>query len=150
MGDGARRKEARFVFISDGSARVATAEADHPTTRIGWRVMAANNRALGRSAAVYSNLVECRSAALNVRRRVDEVIGLPSLDISHGLWKWAAQLDSADVAVCVHPFLRRVDCLRALRLFLAAVRKSDPNSAELRYFGPLSLRAYDRDVEVTL
>lgn len=149
MGDRTGQNRARFVFISDEAARAAILESARPATRVGWRVMAANNRALGRSRAVYPSLSECRAAAAILHDRIDEVAALPSLDDGVGHWTWTGRLDSTEVAVCVHPFLRRVDCARALRLFLAAVRASDPSTAELRYFGPMALRSYDRGVEVT-
>jgi hypothetical protein len=124
-------------------------EAARPATRVCWRVMAANNRALGRSRSVYPSLVTCRAAAVILQRRIDDVNAVPVLDESVGHWSWTIALDATEVAVCVHPFQRRIDCLRALRLFVEAVRASDPSAAELRYFGPSSLRGYDLGVEVT-
>ena len=149
MGDRTGLNRARFVYISDEPARAAMLEDPRPATRVCWRVMAANNRALGRSRTVFPSLATCRAAALTLQRRIDEVSAVPVLDESVGHWSWTIALDTTEVAVCVHPFQRKVDCLRALRLFVEAVRASDPGAAELRYFGPSSLRSYDRGAEVT-
>lgn len=139
----------RFIYISDESARAAMLEAAPPATRVCWRVMAANNRVLGRSRTVFPSLAACRTAAVMLQRRIDEVSAVPVLDESAGHWSWTIALDAIEVAVCVHPFQRKVDCLRALRLFAEAVRASDPSAAELRYFGPSSLRSYGRGIEAT-
>ncbi len=144
MVSGTVQKRGSFVYFSDGPARLAELDRTHPPIRVGWRVVAANNRSLGRSYDVFPSLEECRTAALTLHRRIEQVIAFPFLSGRSGHWNWAAQLDSTQVAVCMRSFPRRVDCARALRLFVEAVGANDPSVAELRYVGSLSLRAYDR------
>jgi hypothetical protein len=44
--------------------------------------------------------------------------------------------------VGAHPYLRRIECVRGLDQFLAAMRVADPQAGMLRHFGVRSLRAY--------
>jgi hypothetical protein len=65
-----------------------------------------------------------------------------SVVTQHGLWTWNVTLENVPVAVCVHPYMRRVECLRGLTQFLTAVAAAEPSVGVVRYFGPHSLRGY--------
>jgi len=67
-----------------------------------------------------------------------------SLTASTGThWTWTVSLDARPVAVCVHPYLRRIECARALRQFTEAVSAGVPAADGLRLFGDRALRGYD-------
>jgi hypothetical protein len=139
-----RRKSARFLYISDADAR--SSWHDRPAgliVRVGWRVIAANNRPLGRSAEVFGSSAECAEDAARLRHGIERLATSVLFDAAHGYWQWAVALDGRAAAVCVNPYRRRVECERALAQFLDAVRTTDPTVDELRHYGPTALRAYD-------
>jgi hypothetical protein len=139
MTSNAVRRVARFVFLSDADARTLT------TARYGWRLVAANNRPLGRGVRAEASLDVCRDAAQRVHEAATDAVAAVQFDPGRGHWAWRVALGGTTVAVCVHPYLRRVECLRGLEQFLAAVRLARPDDGVVRYFGPRTLRAYDAE-----
>lgn len=125
--------DARFVFISDGIAATEGRTDDEVDDRIWWRLVAANNRVLGRSVGTDLGEVVCRKHAAELGDRVDEAVPALTTD-ERGRWTWTLALDSVDRARCAHPFPRRVDCQRALTLFLRGIRSADPQAGTVRYF----------------
>jgi hypothetical protein len=142
---GPRRTSAPFLYISNGDARSAWYEqVASSSIRVGWRVIAANNRPLGRSAEAFASLAECVTAATRLHREVAQAASSVLFDIADGHWQWTVLLADEPVAVCVHSYKRRVECERALRQFLEAVAEIEPAADEVRRLGPNALRAYDR------
>lgn len=121
--------QTRFVFISDGVDAKAAGSDD----RIWWRLVAANNRVLGRSVGTDLGEQECRIRAAELGRRIDEVVPLLTTD-ARGRWTWTVSLEQVERAQCAHPFPRRVDCQRTLTLFLRGARLADPLAGSVRYF----------------
>ena len=139
------RRSTRFIFVSDATAPTAgrqpTSSAD---PRYGWRVIAANNRPLGRSATVFDSYQDCRDAASALHDRIAESSSSVLFNTTRGHWTWTVALDARPVAVCVHPYLRRIECARALRQFTEAVSAGVPTADGLRLFGERALRGYDQ------
>lgn len=135
------RRLPRFVYLSDSPG-------DHPgTQRFGWRLAAANNRPLGRGVRMHASLTECRAAATRVQRAVAESRPPTAVEVARGRWSWRITLDGLVAAVCVHPYLRRVECLRALEQFVGAIQVADPAAGVLRYFGPHSLKEFEPHID---
>jgi len=138
-------KTARFIYISDGVKESAwRVPSGVVPMRVGWRLVAADNRSLGRSWVVYPIFDECVDAATRLRDRIGEVTSSALFDRRQANWSWTVLLDDAPVAICVHAYRRRVECLRALDQFVAAVRTTTEMVEELRYYGPNALRVYNR------
>jgi hypothetical protein len=121
--------EARFVFVSDGVDDSGGLDVH----RVWWRLVAANNRVLGRSTATVLGEGVCRDRAAELATRIEEAVPLLTTD-AHGQWTWTLSLDGGRRAECAHPFPRRVDCVRTLALFLAGIRAADPHVGALRVF----------------
>jgi hypothetical protein len=139
------RRTTRFIYVSDASAPTASRHVDNPVApRYGWRVIAANNRPLGRSATVFDSYEACRDAAEQLREAVDDASSAVHFNSTRGHWTWSVTIDEAPVAVCVHPYLRRIECVRALRQFVEAVAAGVPSAEGVRLFGTRALREYDR------
>jgi hypothetical protein len=126
------RRSGRFLFVSELARRTPGQAAIAGAQRFGWRLIAANNRPLGRSAQAYDSLVEAQGHALLVHSRSLDLATNVAFDDQRGRWSWSASLDSTPVAACVHPYLRRFECRRALDQFLVGVRDSDPGVANVR------------------
>jgi hypothetical protein len=131
VGDFPPRRGARFIFIAD--AVDGPDASDDVPQRVWWRVTAANNRVLGRSARVFGSLVDCRAHATALQDSVDDVVTALSSD-SRGQWTWSAVLHADVAARSTRPFLRRIDCVRTLALFLAAARLADVEGGDVRHF----------------
>lgn len=134
--------EARFVFISDG-VDDSDGSDDGSDDRIWWRLVAANNRVLGRSVGTDIGEVACRKRAAELTERIDDAVPSLATD-ARGRWTWTVALDSVDRAQCAHPFPRRVDCQRTLTLFLEGARSADPQAGAVRYFAARSTSSVSR------
>jgi hypothetical protein len=145
------RTNARFIFISDGVTPSSWQDAAQtPAHRVGWRVIAANNRPLGRSSRAFASYAAALADALVLKRNVAEATSSVLLDQTFGHWTWRLMLNDVLAASCVHEYKRRVECARALGQFLEAIQAASPDAAELRHFGPNALRAYDRRADLRL
>ena len=131
------RRRPRYVYLCDAT------NPDVPAAQFGWRLVAANNRALGRGVRVSTSLAECHAAAQRIHD--DAALMTPSVQFNpaRGLWSWRVAVGESTMAVGVHPYLRRVECLRALEQFLTAARTASPDEGLVKCFGPNSLRAYE-------
>jgi hypothetical protein len=138
-------KTARFIYISDGDNQSAWhARRDRAQVRVGWRLIAANNRPLGRSWVVFDSFEACVDAATLLHDRLGDVTSTAMFDTKQANWYWTVLLDDDPVAVCVHAYRRRVECMKALEQFLVAVRTTTRVADELRNYGPNALSVYDR------
>lgn len=152
---GPARREPRFVYLSDRFPE----ESTDPAARYGWRLVAANNRPLGRGATVEASWDDClaRAAALHaalsaapeLSTATDRIGSAIVPDALHGVWSWRVVLDGELAAVGVHPYLRRVECARGLAQFVASAGAADPADGVVRHFGPHSLRGYEGDATRT-
>lgn len=131
------RRRPRYVYLCDAKT------PDVPAALFGWRLVAANNRPLGRGLRVAASLAECRAAAQRIHEDALRMTPSVQFNPARGLWSWRVAVGESTMAVGVHPYLRRVECLRALEQFLAAARTACPDDGLVKCFGPNSLRAYD-------
>jgi hypothetical protein len=137
---------ARFLYISDRTARSNWREApvsEHE--RFAWRMVAGNNRPIGRSPVAYPSLPASVAATAALRRDAELLEGTVVFDATKGEWRWIVTLAGTSVAVCVYPYARRVECARAMRQFIEAVRTAEADVSDLRQLGPSALRAYDEE-----
>lgn len=140
------RRSARYVYLSDAEPRSSARDLNDPngrgTASIGWRIVAANNRPLGRSAARFSSLTECVAAVHLLRTEVARAIGAVSLDPARGHWLWTLTLDQQMVAASVHDYERRIECVRALAQFIQACGTADPAPVGVRQLGVRAMYGY--------
>lgn len=134
------RRIPRYVYLCDAKT------PDVPAALFGWRLVAANNRALGRGVRACASLAECRAAAQQIHGEATRMTPSVQFNPARGLWSWRVAVGELTMAVGVHPYLRRVECLRALEQFLAAARMARPAEGIVKCFGPNSLRAYETAV----
>ena len=123
----------RFVYLCDG-------QRGQPGGRYGWRLVAANHRPLGRGRAAHDTLDACRADAARVCGALERLQA--TVITQDGMWYWQAYLRGELAAMCVHSYLRRIECARALTQFLAAARETEPAEGVVRHFGARSLRGY--------
>jgi hypothetical protein len=139
------RRVPRIIFVSDADPRTRHPRTDAAVSaRVGWRVLAANNRPLGRSAQVFSSERECQDEVARLQKRLPDAVSSVLFDAARGHWTWTLLLDEVPVAVCVHPYLRRIECVRALAQFIVALESGDPELERVRNLGERALHAYDR------
>lgn len=121
--------ETRFVFVADENADDADEDSE---PRMWWRLVAANNRVLGRLSGVARGEQACRDHAAELQTRIDDAVSMLTTD-ARGQWTWTMSLDGDDRAQCAHPFSRRVDCVRTLALFTDGIRVADPYAGVVLY-----------------
>lgn len=86
----------------------------------GWRLLAANNRDVARSAQLFTDVDGCLAAIRALRR--DFAASVPaSLRIGRSEWSWRLRLDDVDVAVSSRSYQRRLQCTAACDLFMDLV-----------------------------
>ena len=95
---------------------------------MGWRLLGANNRELGRSAYVYTDTADAL-LAVQALRATAALLTMNQERDAAGQWRWWAALDGTLVAVSGRGFRRAQDCLLNEEQFVAALRRrSDPRS----------------------
>jgi hypothetical protein len=144
------RATPRFIFLTDRSQRSVQRDAGSaPDLRLGgrvaWRMLAANNRPMGRSAMAFEGLDECFEAAMTLHRNVDCTTFAAVFRPESSRWGWSLLLDGERVAVSAHHYHRRIECLRGLRQFMGSLATAVPQIGEVRHIGPRSLGVYDQD-----
>src|SRR5262245_22548288 len=107
---------ARFQILTVLPDRSSTVELAGYT----WRFLSANNRRLGQSARVFSDLDSCWAAVRQLRERLD---GLSMVTARDGLrqWVWRVRLDGLDLAVSSRSYQRRVEADHACASFVDQV-----------------------------
>ncbi|MEU9453912.1 hypothetical protein [Streptomyces sp. NPDC048277] len=88
---------------------------------VGWRLVGANNRELGRCAAAFENLAVCQATVARLRERVADARALLVMADVPGTWTWRVELDGRDVATAGRSYQRHRECQHNVNLFLAAV-----------------------------
>jgi hypothetical protein len=128
------RRPARFIVVSDQEARSANHDRDSSTPpRLSWRVIAANNRPLGRSTATYGDYVECVAATNELRTHAADLKTSLTFEHATATWRWSAELNGTLVAASVRDYLRRVECLRAANQFVEIAASAPAVVDEIRY-----------------
>jgi hypothetical protein len=136
----ARKRGSRFVCISDRESNSGRSRPSLADGLLGWRLLAPNNRTLGRSTDTYETVAACQDAAWNLRAghaRLEASVTVGA----DGRWHWSIALDGAMVASSASAYFRRMEVNRAVRLFLATVGTTDATFAEVRHLGPHGPRA---------
>lgn len=141
---------ARFIYISDERSRSPEHDGSPADTHVSWRVVAGNNRPLGRSAREFATLPECVSAATRLHREIDRAESSVLFDVTDGHWRWTVGLGGHSVAVSAHPYKRRFECVRSLEQFIAAAARAEPEPDGLRRLGPTPLRGYAGPVVIDI
>lgn len=149
---GAGSRTARFVFLSDSYARprpgsLQTAASAPPppdvaATLFGWRLVAANNRALGRGPYTFAGLDACRDDAWRVHDSADRAVPALAFNAQLATWSWQVSVDGRPVGVGVHSYVRRAECHRGLVQFLAVLPTAKPADGVVRHFGPRALHGH--------
>jgi hypothetical protein len=89
----------------------------------GWRLLAANNRDVARSARLFGDVDECLVAVAELRRQFDRSVPV-ALRIGRSEWSWRLRVDDVDVAVSSRSYQRRLQCTAACGLFLELVSQA--------------------------
>jgi hypothetical protein len=127
------RRPARFIVVSDQEARSANRDRElRATHRLTWRVIAANNRPLGRSATTFDDYIDCVAATNEVRAHAAELKTALTFDHAAATWRWSAELNGAIVAASVRDYLRRVECVRAANQFVEIAASAPAVADEIR------------------
>jgi hypothetical protein len=133
---------ARFIYISDERAHSPWHDAATADAQVSWRVVAGNNRPLGRSATAFASLAECVAAATQLHREVGRADSSVLFDVADGHWRWTVALCGQSAAVSAHAYKRRTECIRSLEQFIVAASHAAPEPDGLRRLGPNALRGY--------
>jgi uncharacterized protein YegP (UPF0339 family) len=86
-----------------------------------WRMLAANNRDVARSAIGYSDLAGCMKAVAELQSRVTEAVTVAARS-GRADWSWRLRLDGEDIAISSRTYQRRLQCEAACALFIGLVR----------------------------
>lgn len=131
------RAQPRFVFLTGEPS--GPGSGSNRSTRAAWRILAANNRAMGCSAEHFVDLEECYASAvrlhLNAAAAEVTIAALPGI----ARWTWRVQLAGAPAATAAHDYQRRIECVRGVNQFLAAALAATPRVDDVRYIGASSL-----------
>jgi uncharacterized protein YegP (UPF0339 family) len=87
---------------------------------LSWRLLAANNRDVARSALAYGALADCLDAVAELRERVGDAMAV-STRTGRADWSWRLRLDARDIAVSSRTYQRRLQCEAACSLFVVLV-----------------------------
>ncbi|WP_075017708.1 hypothetical protein [Actinacidiphila rubida] len=90
---------------------------------MGWRLIGANNRELGRSAAVFESVELCGAAVVRLREGVGagQVRVLFAMSDTAGTWTWRLELGGHQAAMSGRTYQRQREAQHNLNLFLTAV-----------------------------
>jgi hypothetical protein len=131
----------RFVYLSDENPG-RSAQAPTVVGHVAWRILAANNRPLARSARHFSSLAECIESAIAVMDGLANATKTVAFDPVIGLWRWQISLDDVPMATCVHSYRRRIECVRAMTQFERTGVEADPRPPDVRRLGSRAMRDY--------
>jgi hypothetical protein len=117
------KRGSRFVFVPGRTASRSHAFGVSPT--VSWRLLAPNNRPMGRSIGVYSSTAQCQAAAELLTSEHVHLCSSVFVD-SDGRWRWAVSLDGRPLAESPTGYFRRLELSRAMTLFLTTVANVTP------------------------
>ena len=104
---------ARFWVIRHRSADDDIIEAEP----IGWRLLATNNRDLGRSPVAYPDLTACRDAVLLLQKHAP-VLRVVTVRSGPSSWNWRLFDGDRVVAVASRDYQRRIQADQAAAVAL--------------------------------
>lgn len=132
----------RFIFLTDQALARPSRQQSTGASHVAWRLLAANNRAMGRSARTFDSIEACFESAIELHRRIQLANYVTSYSHASSRWNWAVQLDADVFAVNAHLYQRRIECIRGVRQFLEAVAAAPPIVNHIRHIGARSFGVY--------
>ncbi|HKE66732.1 MAG TPA: hypothetical protein VKB59_19060 [Micromonosporaceae bacterium] len=121
------------IFVAPHRGRpgrpMRAADIDVPEQPLSWRLLAANNRDVARSAVTYPDLSTCLQAVSDLQARVDETVAVAARS-GRADWSWRLRLDGQDVAMSSRTYQRRLQCEAACALFVTLVRDATTDMFE--------------------
>jgi len=87
---------------------------------LSWRLLAANNRDVARSATPYPDLATCLKAVADLRAHIEDAVAVAARS-GRADWSWRLRLNGEDVAVSSRTYQRRLQCEAACALFTSLV-----------------------------
>ena len=113
------------IFVAPQRGRpgrpLRSEDLGRPDLPLCWRLLAANNRDVARSATPYADLEACLDAVANLQARIGDVVAVAAR-AGRADWSWRLRLDGDDVAVSSRTYQRRLQCEAACALFVVLVR----------------------------
>jgi uncharacterized protein YegP (UPF0339 family) len=103
-----------------------------PDARFGWRMLAANNREVARSASTFADIASCVQAVHDLQCGVSDAVAVASRG-GRADWSWRLRLDDVEVAASSRTYQRRLQCEAACTLFVELV--PDAELVEVRTSG---------------
>jgi uncharacterized protein YegP (UPF0339 family) len=85
--------------------------------KYGWRLLAANNRDVARSAELYADVDLCYEAIRYLRAEFDRALPVVAR-IGRSEWSWRLRVEELDIAVSSRTYQRRLQCAAACDLFM--------------------------------
>ncbi|HEY1489281.1 MAG TPA: hypothetical protein VGF84_24465 [Micromonosporaceae bacterium] len=95
-----------------------------PDARFGWRMLAANNREVARSATTFADVASCIDAVDNLHHYIGEALAIASRT-GRADWSWRLRIDGMDAAASSRTYQRRLQCEAACALFVELVPCAD-------------------------
>lgn len=115
--------------------------------QFGWRMLAANNREVARSAATFADVDVCVEAVDQLQRDVEAGTTVASRT-GRSDWVWRLRIDGIDVAASARTYQRRLQCEAACALFVELVPGAElvgvRAQGALHPSGPTSGSPFDR------
>ncbi|RJQ76285.1 hypothetical protein D5S17_18660 [Pseudonocardiaceae bacterium YIM PH 21723] len=99
-------------------------------TPISWRFLSSNNRSLGQSADVFTDVESCRDAIHRLQSRLIDS-DVYTLRDGRAQWSWSIRIDDLEVAVSTRRYQRRAEAEHASSTFMDLVGQTSV-SDELR------------------
>ena len=130
----------RYIFLTDQTAGLQSELAT--PRRVVWRLLAANNRVLGRSATVFPSLEVGFEAARSLSAGLASALYTLAFRESLSRWTWTVTIDGEPCAVAAHLYQRRIACLRGVRQFLLLGQRVGPNQNAVRLIGSNAFGSY--------
>jgi uncharacterized protein YegP (UPF0339 family) len=116
-----------------------SADFEMPDSPLSWRLLAANNRDVARSATPYPDLATCLKAVADLQARIEDAVAVAARS-GRADWSWRLRVDGQDVAVSSRTYQRRLQCEAACSLFVSLVHDA---TLDLFDFGPDHVAADD-------
>ncbi len=88
--------------------------------RLSWRLLAANNRDVARSADRFVDLAGCLDAVRDLQSGIGSSVAVATRS-GRADWSWRLRVNGVDVAVSSRTYQRRLQCEAACALFMSLV-----------------------------
>ncbi|WP_042398630.1 hypothetical protein [Streptacidiphilus carbonis] len=111
--------QARFLIDSRPVVRTGTDAVSGE--RVGWRLVGANNRELGRGVPRFAEEQACREAVLRLRADMARAVVTVHRVQPGAMWAWRIAVDEVAAAASGRAYRRQRECQYNLAQFLAGV-----------------------------